>query len=246
MEKKILDLLRIGLTEGEAKVYLALLDLGSARMGVIVKESKVAYSNIYDILRRLSEKGIVSYITKNKTKYFQAASPRNLIEYLNKKEKELTTQKKALLEITPNLEKFQELKIHQDAEIFIGIKGLRSAYIKLLSKLDKNDEHLFLYTHKEEYAKKSNLFYFGIKDILSKRKIKGISNKIYSKSDYIKNSKYVSLKTTNIPLPGNIDICKDKILLVTWKDPIIGILIQSEDISRSMREYFNNLWRIEE
>ena len=72
------DLLKIGLTEGETKVYLALSKLGSSTVGPIVKESKVAYSNIYDILNRLIEKGIVSFIIKQKTKYFQAASPSNL------------------------------------------------------------------------------------------------------------------------------------------------------------------------
>jgi len=80
--EKILDLLKLGLTEGEAKVYIALSGLGSSTVGAIVKKSGVAYSNIYDILNRLIEKGIVSYIIKSKTKYFQAASPSNLIDYL--------------------------------------------------------------------------------------------------------------------------------------------------------------------
>ena len=46
------NLLKIGLTEGEAKVYLALSELGSSTVGPIVKKSRVAYSNIYDILQQ--------------------------------------------------------------------------------------------------------------------------------------------------------------------------------------------------
>ena len=71
VNKEIFDLLKIGLTEGESKVYLALTELGSSTVGPIVKKSGVAYSNIYDILHRLIEKGIVSFIIKNKTRYFQ-------------------------------------------------------------------------------------------------------------------------------------------------------------------------------
>ena len=61
-------LIRIGLTDGEAKTYLALLKTGSSSVGPIVKEAKVAYSNIYDILDRLLEKGLISFILKEKTK----------------------------------------------------------------------------------------------------------------------------------------------------------------------------------
>jgi sugar-specific transcriptional regulator TrmB len=67
-----IELTKLGLTEGEAKVYLALLKLGSSTVGPIVKKSKVAYSNIYEVLERLISKGLVSFIKKEKTKYFQA------------------------------------------------------------------------------------------------------------------------------------------------------------------------------
>ncbi len=49
-----------GLTDAEARVYLALLDLGSAKIGALVKKSKVAQSKIYDVLSRLLEKGLAS------------------------------------------------------------------------------------------------------------------------------------------------------------------------------------------
>ena len=76
-----IELQKIGLTDGEAKVYLALTEIGSSTVGPIVKKANVAYSNVYDILNRLIEKGIVSFILRNKTKYFQAASPRNLMDW---------------------------------------------------------------------------------------------------------------------------------------------------------------------
>src|SRR3989344_470827 len=161
-DNDIQDLLKIGLTEGESKVYLALIELGSSTVGPIVKKSGVAYSNIYDILQRLMEKGLVSYIIKNKTKHFQAVSPANLLDYLEKKEEEINNQKKLLKNFLPRLEELQKLKPEQDAEIFIGIKGLKSAYEKLLKGATKTDEDLFFYIHEEEYAEESDLFYFSI------------------------------------------------------------------------------------
>lgn len=242
--KEIFELLKIGLTEGEAKVYLALCELGSSTVGPIVKKSKVAYSNIYDIMNRLIEKGVISFIIKNKTRYFQAASPSNLIEYLDKKEKELSNQKKLLSEIIPGLEKLQEQKKEQEAEIFLGQKGLKTAYEKLYKNVSESEEELFFYIHKERYAEKSNLFYNSIVEISKSRRNRGICNKDYKKSWFAKKSKFLKMKFTNLPIPGNIDILQDKVLIVSWEPEIVGILIHSESIADNLREYFNEVWKI--
>jgi sugar-specific transcriptional regulator TrmB len=49
MKHEILE--RIGLTIGEAKIYLALLDLAQSTTGPIVEESGVSTSKIYKILQ---------------------------------------------------------------------------------------------------------------------------------------------------------------------------------------------------
>jgi sugar-specific transcriptional regulator TrmB len=38
------ELIQLGLTNGEARVYLSLLKLGSSKVGSIVKDSRVSYS----------------------------------------------------------------------------------------------------------------------------------------------------------------------------------------------------------
>ena len=80
MELEILT--EIGLTKSEIKVYLAMLKLGQTTSGKIVDEAKITRSKIYDILERLKNKGLVSFITKDSTKYFSATNPNNLLNYL--------------------------------------------------------------------------------------------------------------------------------------------------------------------
>ncbi len=242
--KDVHDLLKIGLTEGEAKVYLALISLGSSTAGPIVKRSGVAYSNIYDVLQRLIEKGIVSFIIKNKTRYFQAANPSNLQAYIEKKEDELTLEKEALAQILPKLQKLQETKPQQEAEIFMGKKGLKTAYEKLFAQAGKSDEELFFFIPDKKYAKQSDLFYFSIQKILEKVPSRGISNKAYQLSSFIKQAKYIKMRYVSFPIPGNIEICKDKVMLVSWEDPTIGILIHSQSIADNFRRYFETVWKI--
>src|SRR3989344_7793587 len=129
MEKSALT--NLGLTEGESKVYLALLKQGSSTVGPIVKEAKVAYSNIYEILDRLLEKGLVSFIIKEKTRHYQAAQPSQLQDYLEKKESQLAEEKSILKKLIPELEKLQEQTHRQQAEIFLGLKGMKTAFERI-------------------------------------------------------------------------------------------------------------------
>lgn len=244
VKEKLYDLLKLGLTEGEARVYIALMSLGSSTVGPIVKKSGVAYSNIYDVLQRLMEKGIVSYIVKNKTKYFQAASPSNLYLYLEKKEKELQTQKEELKQMLPQLTKLQQVMPQQEAEIFLGKKGMKTAYEKLLADVTKDDEDLFFYVYEEKYAKESDLFYFSIQHLLKGIPERGISNIAYRKSPFIKQAQYISMRYVDFPVPGNIDICRDRLLLVSWEEPIIAMLIHSRSIAENFRRYFNAVWKV--
>jgi len=48
----------IGLTEGEIRVYLALLDSGLTTTGIVIKQSNITGSKVYNILDRLIEKGL--------------------------------------------------------------------------------------------------------------------------------------------------------------------------------------------
>jgi len=240
---EMLNLLKVGLTEGEAKVYISLSELGSTTVGPIVKSSKVAYSNIYDILNRLIDKGVVSFIVKNKTKYFQAATPSNLLSYLDKKQKEISNQKQLLNKMLPDLEKLHEIKPQQEAEIFLGKKGLRTAYEKLLKNSTENDEILFFYIHEEEYAEESDMFYKSIEHLSKEIKNRGVCNEKYRDSLFAKGSGFLNLRFVKFPIPGTIDILNEKILIVSWKSPTIAILINSKDIAGSYREYFEDVWK---
>ena len=64
MDMDIRDLTKIGLTEGETKVYAALLDLGETTRTELAKKSGISPSKIYDVVNRLMEKGIVSSVKK--------------------------------------------------------------------------------------------------------------------------------------------------------------------------------------
>ena len=243
-EQLLYELLKIGLTEGEAKVYLGLSELGSSTIGPIVRKAGVASSNIYDILNRLLEKGIVSYIQKRKMKYFQASSPHALLEVLHNKEQEIRGQKKALMKAIPQIERIQRFTVHQKAEIFVGQKGLRSAYETHLMRKGAKTENIFFYIHKKRYAKQSDLFYFSIVDLYTSLPQRGIVNEFSKSSPWFQQVRNLKVRYVSFPIPTNIDVCGNSVLLVSWEDQITAVLIESKDMADNFRDYFNQVWRI--
>ena len=79
---------QIGLTKTEAKVYLELFKLGSTKSGPLVRKTELHRATVYDVLKRLLEKGLASYIIREKTKYFETSSPEHLLDVLEEEKKE--------------------------------------------------------------------------------------------------------------------------------------------------------------
>ena len=134
---------KIGLTEGEIKVYLALLRLGETTVGSIGRESKVSKSKMYDILDKLIEKGFAGYIVKNGTKHFAANDPKMIMEFINKKAEEIEKTKQEAEKILPKLA-LQRSTIGKKkiAEVYEGFHGLKAIREELILTLKKGDEFL--------------------------------------------------------------------------------------------------------
>ncbi len=123
----------MGLSKSEAKVYLALLDLGASLAGDITKEAKINRSNCYDALERLIEKGLVSYIIKSNRKYFQAETPQKLVELLKEEQEKIKSKQQTLQEALPQLFEKREISHEKpEATVYKGKKGIQSIFEEIL------------------------------------------------------------------------------------------------------------------
>lgn len=242
------QLQQLGLTEGESKVYEALLNLGPSTVGPIVKKSGIAYSNVYEVLERLIHKGLVSFIMKEKTKHFQAVEPTRIKDYLDKQEAELEKNKATFEKLLPELNKIKLfVGKKEETEIFLGEKGLMTAYELLLKDAIKGEHILFFYVHDPAYYEQAERLYVKTWHLLKKSGItaEGIANQEYKQTKLAKKSpKLIRQKYVSFPVPGNIDIFRDKVLIVTWREKPIGILIQSQEIADNFRAYFESVWKV--
>jgi predicted transcriptional regulator len=264
------DLNKLGLTNGEARVYLSLLKLGSAKVGAIVRDSTISYSKVYDVLQRLSIKGLVSQIIVENIKHFNAVEPYRLHEYIKRKEEELGTQKGIIDKIIPQLAEYasdNRNKKKSSAEIFIGDSGLRTAYEILFNNIsrrkkkkdndddkdkdnDNDDDDVLRYFYPHAgYHEVATPFYSRLYQFQKSKKIKqkGIATFAFKSSKHFREiPKDVNMKFVNFPLPGTMDILRDKLLIISWNSTATGILIISEEIAEHFKSYFDKIWDIAE
>ena len=130
-----LEILRkIGLSDGEIKVYSALLDLGMSPINKIHEKTGIERRNIYDILNKLIEKGLATYVTENKRRVFQISHPNKIIGYLEEKKYELEKMEKEVEdEIPVMIKKFDAIKTEVNAEIYRGVEGVKAVWEDMLN-----------------------------------------------------------------------------------------------------------------
>jgi len=246
METKILE--QAGFTKGEIRVYLALLELGETSTGSLIKKSKITGSKVYEILEKLIEKGLVSYIIRKKTKYFQASQPKRLLDYINKKEQELKKEKKEIENIIPDLEDLQKSKQKiQTSQIFEGYEGIKTVFNLILENL-KGGEEYYGFSFGDELKNENFMIFlqnYHRKRIARKIKVKLIANlserPLFKELFKLKN---LQMRYYKNPVPLGIIIFKDYIATFTFKEKPTCFLIKSEEVADSYEDFFEALWKI--
>ncbi|MEK6963804.1 MAG: helix-turn-helix domain-containing protein [Nanoarchaeota archaeon] len=130
-----LSILReVGLSDGEIRVYSALLDIGITSLNRIHEKTGIERRNIYDILNKLIERGLVTYVTENNKRLFRAVHPSKILDYLEDKKEALEETKKAVEKELPSfIQKFELAKPSINAEIYRGIEGIKTVWEDMLN-----------------------------------------------------------------------------------------------------------------
>ena len=234
MENVLDKLKEAGLTGNETKVYYELIKKGELIANNIAKNIGLDRSLTYTILNNLIEKGQVSYIIKEKKKFFSVTSPENLLNSIKKKEAKIK-------DLIPELKKIKVLtESEQEVKIYEGKEGLRN----LVNLAFKEKEYCAFgatgWAYFQLYEMPRIVKAIGEKKI----KVKLIGSKKLKETEAFKlnNFEYRYLNADS-KSPTSIFGEYVSIHLTTREKPFI-ILIKNKDIADTYRNYFNVLWNI--
>ncbi len=235
----------IGLTKSEIKVYLALLELGSSSKGPIVERSGVASSKIYELLEKLMQKGLVSHVIKGGVKYFEAAPPSRILDFVREKKENIEKQEKKLENIVPMLEARRSLKeIGSETQVFKGMKGARTASEDVTRSLKKGDEY---------YVISESEFSPSLERLVVSQYRKRAENGVKSKTLINELAKGTGEKLRKIPLtkikyvqkglftPFAFVVYGNK-TMISIPDENVYIQVKSEGLAKGLKAYIDYLW----
>jgi sugar-specific transcriptional regulator TrmB len=232
--QKILQ--ELGLEEKEAKVYLALLGLGEATATTLAEKTALDRTLMYQLATKLREKGLVSYVVKNNTRYFLPAEPETLLKILQEKEKEL---KDALPELKA---KQNSLVPETKVEVYHGRKGIGTIFKMII--LDKKPYHFM-----GGATEACTIFELeNTKAVRQAEELKILGKLLARKGDNFFVGKCEDYRF----VPGHMIssttmmIWGSKTAIFVWTEPYYAILINNKEVTNGNLATFNYLWSIGE
>ncbi|PIP87390.1 hypothetical protein COW81_00380 [Candidatus Campbellbacteria bacterium CG22_combo_CG10-13_8_21_14_all_36_13] len=231
----------IGLSEKEARVYLALLEIGTGSAYGIAVKSGLKRPTAYVILEELAKKGVVSLIPRSSKKLYRAKNPEYLFEEM---EERFIEAKNKLPEIKA---KTREESFKPQVLFFEGVGGVKESlkyglkdvhgktikgfYAKTTPEIMKNFDGFKDYNN---YLKENDISMEGVApedeslvDFRKTDKDYGRTIKIVSKNKY---SSDVS-----------IEVGENWVKMNDYQN-LQGLIIDNPAIAKTIREIFEMVW----
>ncbi|MFA4953470.1 MAG: helix-turn-helix domain-containing protein [Candidatus Pacearchaeota archaeon] len=232
METRIFE--KLGLVKSEIEIYFMLLRIGESTATKISEKTRLNRSHIYDSLKKLIDKGLVSTYEKNKVQYFVASSPEVIQDYVKDLENEVVD---VILELN-KLKRAEKLKTK--IQLFQGKNGLKTVLQDILRT--KKDYVVF-----GEEGQFENIFPIYIQQFLRDVRKLGVKEKILSREGSRK--KIMRNKNTQIKYledkffsPATTVVYGNKVAIFIWSEPYNVTLIEDKEVADSYRNYFGSLW----
>lgn len=255
-ERLISQIEDLGLSNKEARVYVANLMLGPSGVQQIAELSGIKRVTTYVILESLVSMGLVSQAVKARKTLFNAESPENLKRLIDNREKSLKDQRMQLEEIMPELVAIKGLP--KDAPVikfYEGIESIRSINTDFFKDIKaKGIDSTYGISDLDQLKKVlPDIEEKGGNPARLQAKVKSkfiyTSSKgpIMSDTDKLANrqSKYIPRELYKFNC--DISIAGEYVVLIALDthNPI-GVLIKSHSIADGMRNVFDLAWKAAE
>jgi HTH-type transcriptional regulator, sugar sensing transcriptional regulator len=248
MDEQIKMLTSIGLTDKQAIVYNALLELGEAKMTHIARHARLKRPTVYLVIEELMALALVSLVEKGKKKIYSAVHPNRINEILDSRKQQFT-------ELLPTLlARYGSIRGKPKVQMLEGMEGIRTAYQEAyaLLKEGKNEglwfgNISFLLEHFPQVIKE----YDAVLDSLKKYEIRelitgGEASRAWVEKMQRNPKPYHQIKYLNDNGACGITdqlIVGNKLMLFSMNTELFTLIIESEEITKTQRFLFDQLWK---
>ena len=243
------ELQDVGLSEKEARIYLAALELGPATAEQLAKRAKIVRSTAYVQIESLMKKGLMSTYEEGKKTFFAPESPAYLKQLFERERALLDARQKELESaVLPKLtELFESAGEHPAVRFFDGKEGIKALREEVLTAKDKdiyvisaNNDLTTVFSQKELDDYSERRIKKGLVTHLLYTRAEGKLNDF--KSGYAESTKHAYVRPDTLKLATDMVIFDDNVGIMTLKGKLLGTIIKSRDVRDSVLSIFKFIW----
>lgn len=229
------QLMQIGFTAKEARVYLALLEFGNQPASVLGRKLNMPKATVLFILEKMVKRNIVRKTHRGRTLFFHA-EPADLKEAV---EQQLKQRQNALDKVLPLLEETKNpFTSPPKLTVFEGIEGCKKAYSQLLESSEEV----------REFGTHEDLEKMGV-DFMSDFIAKRVKGKIFLKDICVdspvhrhfqgldkKQKRDVHLFDPAVGrLHSSISVFEDKVVILNLFHDAFAVVIENHEIAETLK-----------
>lgn len=246
------DLERIGLTEKEARVYLAALELGSAPVKSVAQKAELSRPATHIILESLTKRGLASAVREGEQTVYSSEHPKQLGLILRKEQARLDEQEAILNDIVPELSGlFHKADTHPIVKIYLGSDGAQAMDEDgLRNRRRGHTAYSFTALDVLEQYKSIPISTYAEKRMIYKEPLKVIYTHEDGPKDYVDDPKLLRearyISHDKYPFEGSIVIRPWFGLRIFShrKNEFVGITIESKELALTMKSIFMLCWNL--
>jgi len=246
MKEATQRLLELGLTDKEASIYLAMLELGPSSVQEIALKAGIIRTSAYDLLKELQQRGLVSSVEQGSRVVYTAESPKILQSFLERQGKELEERHRKMAESLPffmalynSLPDKPRVRYFEGPEGVIAIREILSAASGECACFTAIDESLIEHASHVDEPERQRL----AKRMHGKYLISRKPGCEIPETD-LRTWEVREIPYEVAPFKGEIDIIDDKVgVHVFSKTSSMGFVVESMDLADLFRALFAAAWK---
>lgn len=246
MQELKVKLVEFGLSDKEANVYLAMLELGPASVQEIAKKAGVNRATTYVMIEALKRRGLMSCVERGKKTFFSAESPEHLLGIVGD-ELRIIQEKKARLEILmPQfMGLFNSIDDKPKVRYFEGEEGVASCREAVQALAGEGHWRQFVHVDKKmaEYGEvwkkereKLGTGKFSVRVLCAADE--GVNPPVAGRNVEVRTIPLIHVPIFN----GEFSIFDTFVVVATYRTRPIAVIIESEEITKLFQSFFELAW----
>lgn len=235
------NLTKVGLTDNQATVYLALARVGEAKAGALIKKTGMHRNIIYTALEELREKGLVAVSRVKGIAVYKMLPASRLLADAQERER---AAKRAVEELQLLSRKSND----QEIIVYEGIDEFRRHVLRSYSLAKQGDMLRYLGTSAHWHTIAGPSIEAELIAIQKEKKLRarGLAGERFPAIlHYLKQTKGLTEIRIN-PLissdTNNIEILNDRVCIQSFVEPYFVVEIVNEALAKNYQNYFDFLW----